>query len=148
MSFLACSAIPIRVHFNCATWSFSSKHNFWRWAKLTSIFPHHIISLWTASLLWSLCRTLGSINLSLQHSFDLMSSPIYYIFVEPLDKICRDHHQHLDSFLDINWIHDEKYHPCPRWFVLSSTTLMPPLQHKLVRVLCYTLSSLLSSLCS
>ena len=35
----------------------------------------------------------------------------------------------------------------PRWFVLSSTTLLPSLQHKLVRVLCYTLSSLLSSIC-
>ena len=85
---------------------------------------------------------------SLHHSLDLMSSPIYYIFVEPVDKICRDHHQHLDSFLDINWIHDEKYHSCPRWFVLSSTILLPSVQHKLVRVLCYTLSSLLYSICS
>ena len=34
----------------------------------------------------------------------------------------------------------------PRWFVLSSTTLLPSLQHKLVRVLCYTLSSLLPSI--
>ena len=85
------------------------------------------------SLVSSLCRTLGSINLSLHHSFDLMSSPIDYI-LKSLDKISRDHCQHLDSFLDINWIHDEKYHPCARWFVLSLTTLMPPLQHKLVRV--------------
>ena len=33
----------------------------------------------------------------------------------------------------------------PRWFVLSSTTLLPSLQHKLVRVLCYTWRSVLSS---
>ena len=39
-----------------------------------------------------------------------------------------------DPFQDINWIHDEKYPPCPRWFVLSSTTLLPSVQHKLVRV--------------
>ena len=62
--------------------------------------------------------------------------------------MCHDHHQHSELFQDNNWIHDEKYHPCPRWFVLSSTTLLPSLQHKLVCVLCYTLGSLLSSICS
>ena len=63
--------------------------------------------------------------------------------------MCRDHHHHHpELFQDNNWIHDEKDHPCPRWLVLSSTTLLPSLQHKLVRVLCYTLSSLLSSICS
>ena len=36
----------------------------------------------------------------------------------------------------------------PRWIVLSSTTLLPSHQHKLVHVWCYTLSSLLSSNCS
>ena len=36
----------------------------------------------------------------------------------------------------------------PRWFMLSSTTLLHSVQHKLVRVLCYTLRSLLSSICS
>ena len=62
--------------------------------------------------------------------------------------MCPEHHQTYELFQDINRIHDEKYHPWPRWFVLSSTTLLPPLQHELVRVLCYTLSSLLSSICS
>ena len=33
----------------------------------------------------------------------------------------------------------------PRWFLFSSTTLLPSHQHKLVHVWCYTLSSLLSS---
>ena len=68
--------------------------------------------------------------------------------MERLNKICHGHHQHSELFQDINWIHDEKYHPCPRWFVLSSTTRLPSVQHKLVRVLCYTLRSLLSSICS
>ena len=61
--------------------------------------------------------------------------------------MCRDHHQPYEPIQDIDWVHDEKYHPCPRWFVLSSTTRLPSVQHKLVRVLCYTLSSLLSSIC-
>ena len=49
-------------------------------------------------------------------------------------QLCRDHHQHFELFQDINWMHEEKYHPCPQWFVLSSTTLLPSVQHKLVRV--------------
>ena len=63
-------------------------------------------------------------------------------------QMCHDHHQHYELFQYINWINDGKYHPFPRWFMLSSTTLFPSLQHKLVLVLCYTLSSLLSSICS
>ena len=27
--------------------------------------------------------------------------------------MCRDHHQPYGLFQDINWVHDEKYHPCP-----------------------------------
>ena len=36
----------------------------------------------------------------------------------------------------------------PQWFVLTLTTLLPSVQHKLIRVLCYTLRSLLSDICS
>ena len=43
-------------------------------------------SPWTASLISSSCRTHGSNNLSLRHSFDWMSSPIDYIFMKSLDK--------------------------------------------------------------
>ena len=103
-------------------------------SKLTSILHHHIVclerQLWI--LRWHLIY--GYNNLLLHHSLGLMSSPSDCILMEPLDKICRDHHQHFDPFQDINWIHDEKYPPCPRWFVLSSTTLLPSVQHKLVRV--------------
>ena len=35
---------------------------------------------------FELCHTLGSNNLSLHHSFDLMSSPIDYIFMKSLNK--------------------------------------------------------------
>ena len=61
--------------------------------------------------------------------------------------MCRDQHQHFELFQDINRNHDAKYHPFPRWFVLSSTTLLPSVQYKLVRVSCYTLRSMLSSNC-
>ena len=43
-------------------------------------------SPWTANLISSLCRTHGSNNPLLHHSFDLMSSPTDYIFMKPLDK--------------------------------------------------------------
>ena len=38
------------------------------------------------SLISSVCRTYGLNNFSLHHSVDLMSSPIGYIFLKPLDK--------------------------------------------------------------
>ena len=60
--------------------------------------------------------------------------------------MCHDHHQHSELFQYINWVHDEKYYPCPRWSALSSTTLLPSHQHKLVHVWCYTFSSLLPSI--
>ena len=77
-----------------------------------------------------------------------MWSRIDYIFVESLDKCVMITIYILMLFQDIKWINDETYHPCPRWIVLSSTTLLPSHQHKLVHVWCYTLSSLLSSNCS
>jgi len=77
-----------------------------------------------------------------------MWSRIDYIFVESLDKCVMITIYILMLFQDINWINDEKYHPCPRWFVLSSTSLLRSLQQKLVCVLCYTSSSLLPSICS
>ena len=62
--------------------------------------------------------------------------------------MCRDHHQHSELFQDIIWIHDEKYHPCPSMICVIIDNIFAFPQHKLVRVLCYTLSSLLSSNCS
>ena len=62
-------------------------------------------------------------------------------------QMCRDHHQPYDLFQDINRIHDEKYHPCPWWFVLSSTTSFSSLNTERVHVLDWILSSLLSNLC-
>ena len=80
------------------------------------------------------------------HSFDLMSSSINYIFLKTSRQFVVIIVKQFEFFQDIYQILDEKYHPCPRWFVLSSTILLPSIQHKLVRVLCCTLISLLSSL--
>ena len=48
--------------------------------------------------------------------------------------MCCEHHQHSELFQDIYRILDEKYHLCPRWFVLSSTILLSSFHHKLVHV--------------
>ena len=69
-----------------------------------------------------------------------------YIFMKSLDN-CVVIIISILSSSRVSRIHDEKYHPFPWWFVLSSTTLLPSIQHKLVCVLCSTLSSLLSSIC-
>ena len=74
-----------------------------------------------------------------------MSSPIDCFFVEPLDQICRDHHILTPSRISIKFMMTSTI-LAPRWFVLSSTTLLLSLQHKLVRVLCYTFSSMLPSI--
>ena len=48
--------------------------------------PHFVIPPGTTSMNPSLCRTHGTNNLSLHHAFDLMSWPIDYIIMKPLDK--------------------------------------------------------------
>ena len=94
---------------------------------------------------FELCHTLGTNNLSLHHSFDLMSSAIDYIFMKSLDKCFVIIINILSSsrisieFMMRNTILalDELYYHRP--------ILLPSHQHKLVHVWCYTLSSLLSS---
>ena len=54
-----------------------------------------------------------------------MPSPIDYFFMKSLDKCVVIIINILSFGQDINWFHDEKYHPCPRWFVLTSTTRLP-----------------------
>ena len=78
--------IIIMLNFNYANWSFFLEHKFRRWAKLTLIFLVISFRLEQQCLILSLCHTHGSNNLSLHHSFNLMSSPIDYIFMKSLDK--------------------------------------------------------------
>ena len=135
------------LNFNCATWSLTPGHNFRWWAKLTSIFLSYHFTL-KNKLDFKFVSYHGSNNRLLHHSFDLMSSLIDYIVMKSLDKCVVIIINILGSskisieFLMRNTI------LWPRWFVFSSTTLLPSHQHKLVRVWCYTLSSLLSSNCS
>ena len=132
--------------FNYATWSLFPEHHFRRWAKLTSIF---------LVIAFALNNKLDFEFVSYSWSQEHFAPSFLWLDVivdrlhlhETSRQMCRDHHEHSELFQDINWIHDEKYHPCPRWFVLSSTTLLPSLQPKLVHVLGYTLTSLLSNIC-
>ena len=59
-----------------------------------------------------------------------MPLPIDYISMKPLDKICHDHHQHSEFLQDINWIHDEKYHPCPSMIcvIIGNILAFPSIQ--------------------
>ena len=94
-----------------------------------------------------MCRNCGSDNLLLHHSLDLVSSLIDYMFMKSLDK-CVVIIINLMSSSRISTgvmmrntvlaLDDLRYH----------RPLLPSHQHKLVRVWCYTLSSLLSSNCS
>ena len=76
-----------------------------------------------------------------------MPSSIDYIFMKLLDKCVVIIMNVLSSSrISIELIMTNIF-LAPRWFVLSSTTLLPSLWHKLIHVLCCTLSSLLFSFC-
>ena len=83
------------------------------------------------SLISSLCRTYGFNNFSLHHSVELMSSPIGYIFLKPLDKCVVIIINILTpSRISIEFMMRSTI-LAPQWFVLSPTTLLPSVQHKL-----------------
>ena len=79
----------------------------------------------------SLCRNGGSNNLLLHHSFDLMSSLIDYICMKSLDNCVviiinlMSSSRNSIEFMMGNTI------LAPRWFLFSSTTLLPSVQHNL-----------------
>ena len=99
-------------------------------SKLTSNFPHHIVclerQLWI--LRWHLIY--GYNNLLLHHSLGLMSSPRDCILMEPLDKICRDHHQHFDPFQDtkLNSLWEIPSLPSMICVIIDHFTAFPPTQ--------------------
>ena len=96
-----------------------------------------------------MCPILGTNNLSLHHSFDLMSSLIDYFFMKTVDKcVVILINLMSSSRISIEFMMRNTI-LVPRWFELSSATFLPPPpQHKLVHNLCCTLVSLLSSNCS
>ena len=108
--------------------SSSSIHHYIIWSGKCYLLVHTIVE----SIFW---KSRWFVAESISHLI-ILSLVYWWTLVSELTSI------------DINWIHDEKYHPCPWWFVLSSIILLPSIQHQIVRVLCYTLRSLLSSICS
>ena len=116
--------------FNCATRSFP-KHNFRWWAKLTSIFLVILVRLEQQAWFQVCAVPLVPLTYRFHHSSDSMSSPIDYIFMKSLNKcvmiiinILRSSRISIE-FLMRNTI------LAPRWLVLSSTTSLPSLRHKL-----------------
>ena len=138
--------IIIVLNFNCATRSLFSEHQFATIAKLTSIFlviPFHL-----KQPAWFRVFVVPLVPITFHFIITWLDVVTDRLHLHELSRQrCRGH-QHSELIQDINWIHDEKYHPCPRWIVLSSTTLLPSHQHKLVHAWCYTLSSLLPSIWS
>ena len=123
--------IIIILYFNCATWSLFLEHNFSTMSEAYVDLPHLIIQPWTTSLNLSLCRIRGSNSLLLHHSFDLMSSLIDYICMKSLDNCVviiinlMSSSRNSIEFMMGNTI------LAPRWFMFSSTTLLPSIQHNL-----------------
>ena len=125
---------------------YSRSTNFRRWTNLTSILI--VISFRLEQQAWFRVCVVPLVPITFHFIITWLDVVTDRLHLHELSRQrCRDH-QHSELIQDINWIHDENYHPCPRWIVLSSTTLLPSHQHKLVHAWCYTLSSLLSSNCS
>ena len=137
MSLIILQAIPsligyiiIVLNFNCATGSFP-KQKFRRWANLTPIF--FVISFVLEQQAWFRVCVVPMVSITFRfiipltwcHHRSVTSSwksldKFVVIIVNSLtfSKLCVE-------------IQDEKYHPCPRWILLSSTTLLPSHQHNL-----------------
>ena len=77
-----------------------------------------------------------------------MSSSINYIFLKTSRQICRDHCQQFDFFQVVCWNSGWEIPSLPLDDLCYRRPLdCLPFNTKLVRVLCYTLRSLLTSLC-
>ena len=99
-SFLAWSAIFLSCQLLTVLPGPYARSNFRRWAKLTSIFL--ILSFHLEQQAW-LRACVESVVLIAFHF--ILPFLLDGIFIESLDKICRDHRQHFGFFRDVNWIH-------------------------------------------
>ena len=99
-SFLAWSAIFLLCQVLTVLHVPYARSNFRRWTKLTSIFL--IFSFHLKQQAW-LRACVESVVLIAFHF--VLPFLLDGIFIESLDKICRDHHQHFCFFRDVNWIH-------------------------------------------
>ena len=102
--------IIIVLNFNCATWSFFSKHNFRRWANLMSNFL--VISFLLEHQTWFRVYVTPLVSITFCFIIIWLDGIADRLHLhEILRQMCREHHQHSELFQDIYWILDEKYHP-------------------------------------
>ena len=94
---------------------------------------------WKASLVPSLHLIYWSYNLPLRHSLACCRCCLIASSWN-LPANVSDHLQHFDFFRDVNCVHDEKYPPCPRWFLLSSTTPLTSFHRELLHIIITTCS--------
>ena len=138
---------PYRAGLNCATWSFFPEHNFRWWAKLTSIFL--IISFLLKPQAW----------------FWVCAVPVVLMTFRFIILLTWCHRRWITSSWNlstiVSWSSSILWallgYQSKSWWEIPSLPLdelcyhrqviaFP--QHKLVRVMCYTLSSLLSNIWS
>ena len=108
----------------------SRSTNFRRWDELKTIFLVILFCLEHQAWFW-VCRIRGSNDPSLHHCFFLMSSLFDCFFVKSLDNCVviiinlMSSSKNSIEFMMGNTI------LAPRWFLFSSTTLLPSVQHNL-----------------
>ena len=141
-SFLDYRLHPGLAIFNCATSSFSG-------ARILQCVSATYVELstscclsWKATLVPSLNLIYwsGSYNLPLHHSLAWCRCCLIASSWNLLANVS-DHLQHFDFFRDVNYVHDEKYPPCLRWFLLSSTTPLTSFHRELVHITTCSLAS-------
>ena len=135
------------LNFNCATWSLIPEHNFWQWAKLTSIFL--VISVRLEQQSWFQVCVVPMVPIT--SCFIILLTWCDHGSITSLWNLSTNVSRSSSVFWAFPWYQLNSWWEMPslpRWFVLSSTSLLRSLQQKLVCVLCYTSSSLLPSICS
>jgi hypothetical protein len=139
MSFLDYQLHPCLAIFGCATSSFLGA---WILQCVSMTYVEISTScclFWKATLVPSLHLIYCSYNFPLRQSLACCRCCLVASSWN-LPANVSDHLQHFDFFWDVNWVHDEKYPPCPRWFLLSMATPLTSFHRELVHVMdttCY-----------
>lgn len=109
------------------------------WARLYVELSTWCFLSWKATLVPSLHHIYWSYNLPLRHSLACCRCCLI-ASSRNLPANVSDHLRHFDFFRDVNCVHHEKYPPCPRWFLLSSTTPLTSFHRELVHIMNTTCS--------
>ena len=121
--------IILVLNFNCATWSFFSEHNFWRWANLKSNFL--VISFLLEHQTWFRVYVVPLVPITFRFIIIWLDGIAVRLHLHEISQqLCRDHHQHPKLFQDIYRILDGQYHPCPSMIrvIINHFTAFPPTQ--------------------